>query len=198
VSGSSLRRNELRAVGNVAERIAEIVVLAEDLSQGNFVRHYLIRAGQESRSIRMRLAPSGRGSGEQYVRERYAIEVALYRNRSSSRKAALVLGIDADVGAVAEREVQLRASLTKAGEEDRGLTDRIALLIAKRNIETWILCLSGEQVDETTDYKRRAAVSDKIRASAEILFDWSRMNYAVPPRCVPSLRRALVEVRRIG
>jgi hypothetical protein len=183
--------------GNVAERIAEIVILAEDLSQGNFVRRYLIRAGQENRHIRMHLPQSGRGSGEQYVRQQYSTEVEYYRVRSASRSAALVVAIDADVREVIERNVQLRASLANMRQEDRRPTEKIALLIPRRNIETWILCLSGEDVNEITDYKNWDGVTGKITASARTLFDWSRINFPVPAHCVPSLRLALMEVRRI-
>jgi hypothetical protein len=33
--------------------------------------------------------------------------------------------------------------------------EQIAQLVPKPNIETWILCLNGQAVDEDTDYKRR-------------------------------------------
>lgn len=180
------------------ERIAEVVVLAEDLNQGNFARRYLIRAGHDARKVAVRLAPPGKGSGEQYVREHYPIEVKYYRHRSSSRSAALLVTIDADVGAVADREAELAASLARGGEAPRQPADAISLLIPKRNIETWVLCLSNEVVDEVTDYKGRKDIQQKIRPAAEIFFDWSRANFVVPTHCVPSLRRGLTEVRRLG
>ena len=121
------------AAGNVVERIAEIDVLAEDLRQANLVRHYLIRCGHHQRSILLRLAlrgkgsgeqgeagEQGKGSGEQYVRERYAIEVAYCRHRLHFRKAALATVLDADTGSVEEHERELTTALAAADEGNEG------------------------------------------------------------------------------
>lgn len=190
-------RSGSRAAGNVVERIAEIVVLGEDLRQCNLARHYLIRRGHNWRNIRVLRAPPGKGSGEQYVRERYPIEVAYYWNRSSFRKAALIVVIDADTGNPEEHERELDGSLTSKSEGKRKISETIALLIPKRNVETWVLCLSGELVDEATDYKGRACIDPLIKSAAATLHEWSRDGLAVPNHCVPSLRKGLTEVRRI-
>jgi len=182
----------------VIERIAEIVVLAEDLRQANFVRHYLIRCGHHSRSIVVRIAPQGRGSGEQYVRERYPVEVAYYRHRSYLRKAALAAALDADTGSVQEHERELEAALVAAGQARRDAVEAIAVIIPKRNIETWILCLSGEVVDEGMNYKGRSGIDGMIKSAAGTLYDWSRAGAVVPTLCVPSLHKGLGEVRRLG
>lgn len=179
------------------ERIAEIIILAEDLTQGNFVRRYLERANQDPRRIRLRIAPAGRGSAEQYVRECYSTEVTYYRERAASRSAALVVAIDADASEVADRERELEEALVAEQQPRRQPDEAIALLIPKRNIETWILCLCKEQVDEVTDYKTRV-VSRQIALAAKVFYDWSRPNYVVPGACVPSLRRGLTEIRRVG
>jgi hypothetical protein len=97
----------------------------------------LIRLGHHTRTIKARPAPAGRGSGEQYVRERYPVEVGYYRDRSSHRKAALVVGIDADVGSVAEHKRELDDALKREGRDERKPGEAIALLVPKRNIETW-------------------------------------------------------------
>jgi hypothetical protein len=182
----------------VVERIAEIVVLGEDLRQGNFVRHYLKRDGHNPRNIRLEISPEGYGSGEQFVRECYPEEVKYYRNRSSHRQAALAAAIDADTGSVADREQQLEEALKKAGEVKRKKSERIALLIPKRHIETWILCLTGEKVNETAKHKSASDVDQLIKEAAENFYQWSRPGYPIPARCVPSLSRGLGEIRRIG
>ncbi len=182
----------------MAERIAELVVLAEDLRQGNFGWHYLKRAGHNYRQIRLEISPPGRGSGEQYVRERYPAEVKYYRSRSHSRSAALVVATDADMRTVAACEQRLERALLAAREVKRGDNERIGLLIPKRHIETWILCLSDESVNEGTDYKRaRPDAGDKVKSSANRFFDLSRTAAEVPPECIPSLRRGLKEIRRL-
>lgn len=139
-------------VGNVSDRIAEVVIVAEDLRQSNFVRRYLKRA-DTSRQVRVVPPPTGKGSGEQFVRESYPTELSYYRSRAHHRRAALVIAIDADTGTVETRERQLEEALKGAEEDARRSSESIALLIPKRNIETWILCLTGDSVNETTDYK---------------------------------------------
>jgi hypothetical protein len=186
-----------RAAGNVVERIAETVVLAEDLRQGNFLRHYLIRCGQHSRRIVLRLSQRGRGSGEQYVRERYPIEVAYYRQRSHARSAALAVVLDADSGTVEQHERELADSLQASNQRQREDGEAIALIIPKRNIETWLLCLSGEPVTEAENHKGQPRIDSLIKSAAGTFYEWNRDRANVPAPCVPSLRRGLDEARRI-
>jgi hypothetical protein len=181
----------------VTDRNAEVIVLAEDLSQFNFTRRYLLQKGYNPHKIHPHLAPPGQGSAEQYVRERYPKEVRLHRSRSSHTGAALVVAVDADIKTVVQRENELETALESAGEHGRGPDEVIVLLIPKRHIETWILCLLGEHVDEVTDYKSRRDVHQQIKPAALTFYEWSRPHYPVPNHCVESLRRGLREVRRI-
>ncbi len=180
----------------MADRIAELIILAEDLPQANFARRYLQRAAGH-RNPKVKIAPSGRGSGEQFVRENYPIEMAYYRQRSHHRKAALVVVIDADVKSIKDRQSELETALKEAGEPPRKTTEVVALLVPKRNVETWILCLTREPVDEITDYSNRD-LNDLTKEAAEVFYQWSRPNYTVPESCVPSLKQGLQEIRRIG
>jgi hypothetical protein len=182
----------------VVERIAEIVVLGEDSMQINFATHYLKQDGHSYRNVRLEISAKGRGSGEQFVREHYPEEVKYYRNRSSRRKAALIAAIDADTGSVADRERQLDEALIEAGENERENSEKIALLIPKRHIETSILCLTAENVDEAQDYHDVKVIAKQIKDAATTFYDWSRTGFAIPARCVPSLSRGLGEIRRIG
>ena len=69
-------------------------------------------------------------------------------------------------------------------------------LIPRRHIETWILCLTGEDVNETTDYHGRE-VDGQIKTAASTLFGWSRPSTEPPERCVHSLHLAMPDVRRL-
>ena len=177
------------------------MVLVEDQAQEGFVRRYLLRCGHNDNSIRVEKAPKARGAGEHWVRERYCIEVAHYRNRRQHRSAALVVVIDADTRTVAERERELSEALSQSDEAGRQQADAVALLIPKRHIETWILCLCGQSVSEEFDYKRshdpQHDVTGKIKAASETFFYWSRENLSPPGHCPDSLRRGLREIRRI-
>jgi hypothetical protein len=168
-------------------RASQVIVLAEDRRHQNFVRRYLYRVGYERHDIRLEDLPNGRGCGEQWVRERYAKAVARFRARRA--RTALVVVVDADTHSVTDRLGQLPGN--------RSPEEAIAILIPKRHIETWILCLNGGTVNEESDY-RAQAIDHLIKPAALAVWAWAR-NAAttVPLRCVESLRTALAELRRI-
>jgi hypothetical protein len=70
-------------------------------------------------------------------------------------------------------------------------------LVPRRNIETWILCLTGEKVDEDTDYKRRTAVDELIKPVSGTFFEWSRPNAQIPSHCVDSIKAGIHEIKRL-
>jgi hypothetical protein len=165
------------------------MVLAEDTRHRNFVRKYLKRRRYDG-EIRFENPPSGRGCGEQWVRENYARAVGAYRARSSKAKTALIVVIDADTNEVSRRVRQFKDAL---GNDPRKDDETIVHLIPKRNIETWILHLNGEQVDEETDHHNRE-VDGMILTAAAVFLEWT----AQPPTdCLPSLSAAIQETQRL-
>lgn len=172
-----------------------VLVLAEDQRHQSFVRRYLYRLGYSYHEVHAEPMPSGRGCAEQWVRQRYAKVVAEYRSRFA--RTALVVAIDADKGSVDERARQLRDALTEAQLPQRTAEERISHLIPKRNVETWILCLAGEKVDEDTDHRHAPGIDERIKAAAETFYECTRKNVTVPGHCVPSLQSAIPEVRRL-
>ena len=178
----------------MAERIAEIVILAEDLAQANLIRRYLQRCGHGP----FRTVLCERGSGEQHVRTRYPAELSAYRRNAAKRRSALAVVIDADTNTVTERESELSAALQQAGEPRREDHEAVSLLIPKRNIETWMLCLNGEAVDELTDYSKRRDTFRLTKGAAATLYSWTRPNAQLPANCVASLRSGIREIRRIA
>ena len=178
-------------------RPSQVAVLAEDDRHQGFVRRYLYRLGHSRHDIRFEPLPSGRGCGEQWVRERYAQAVRAYRARSARAGTALIIAIDADAGDADRRLRQLREALEQAGLATRTDGEAIVHLIPKWSVETWILCLSGRQVDEITDYSQEGDVDRLIPTAALTFFEWTRVNATPPARCVPSLLSAIPEVRRL-
>jgi hypothetical protein len=77
-------------------RPSQVVVLVEDERQQRFVRRYLYRVGYSTHDIRFDPLPAGRGSGAQWVLNRYTEAVMAYRSRSARAMTALVVAIDAD------------------------------------------------------------------------------------------------------
>jgi hypothetical protein len=176
-------------------RVSQVVVLVEDERQQRFVRSYLKQLNYTSRDIRFEPLAGGRGSGEAWVRARYALNVKAYRARATRARTSLVVAIDADTEDVARRTRQLEDSLSAEGLSPRTIQERIIHLIPKRNIETWIL--NGNSVDEETDFRRAPGVDDQIAVAAQALFDWTRPTAVPPPHCVPSLRSVIDELRRL-
>jgi hypothetical protein len=76
--------------------------------------------------------------------------------------------IDADTSSVNDRLLQLKQSLTQNGKPGRAADERIVLLSPKRNIETWIFHLLGNDVNEEDDYKNRVSSSDLKKSVAAL------------------------------
>ena len=177
---------------------SEVIVLAEDSRQQQLIRRYLRRCGLEQRMIRLVPCPEGSGSGEQWVREQFPVEVKAYRNRCRRAKTALIVIIDADNFSVSERKAQFNRKLDEAQIDCILPAEQIARLVSRRNIETWILCLNGRNVHEGTDYSRIAEDWAKlVRLAAIMLYEWTRPNAQLPVNCIPSLQRGVGELKNL-
>ena len=159
-----------------------------------------MRQGIEDRRIRLRISPGGRGSGEQFVRRRYAEELLGYRERRYRIYTALLVLIDADQYGVEERLQHLRNAASAFNVDDRFAGERIAVFVPKRTVETWIRCLLGREVDEVADYSDdRELCGRQTKPAALVLFDWARRQESLPVHCPDSLRRAIRdEIPRIA
>ena len=176
---------------------SEVIVLVEDNRQQQIIRRYLRRIGLETHAMRFMLPLSG--SGEQWVREQFPVELTAYRRRSARAETKLIAVIDADNFTPPERLAQLDQKLRVDGVDlIRMDVEQVARLIPRRNIETWILCLNAVEVNEETDCKRtRNDWTELIRPAAEMLYAWTRPNTLVPENCIPSLQHGVAELRRL-
>ena len=182
----------------VVAKPSQIILLLEDALHERFIYRYLRKLGYGRHLMRFARSPSGVGSAEQRVRERFALEVRACTRRQA--KTTLIVLVDADTHTVQERIAQFDSSLREAGiPMIPDNTRRIARLVPKRNIETWILCLFDVQVNEETDYKhRRENWTEMVRAAALTLHTWTRPNAVVPPSYVDSLWSGMAELQKIG
>lgn len=112
--------------------------------------------------------------------------------------------IDADLKSVDDRLGDLDEALVAAGQKpiDRS-RDKIARLIPKRNVETWILALCqsriGVIVDEISDYKKIKTQDEwtaLIPATAATLSALVGRSATVPENLLDSLKRAIIEIPR--
>jgi hypothetical protein len=175
-----------------------VVVIVEDERQKMLVYRYLRKNGLSPRQIRPVTSPSGQGSAEQWVRSTYSDEVKAHRIRCAGATAALIVMIDADAHSVQERLTQLDQALQENGVQRIRSAEQIVRLVPKRNVETWILCLTEQTVGEVTDYKGgRDNRNELIPGASETLFQWTRTNAVLPVHCIDSLRRGVSELNRL-
>lgn len=172
------------------DNYTQVVVLCEDRQHWVFAYRFLTQSGIHGRRIRARVSPSGHGSGEQFVREQYPIEVKEQRKRAARLNSALIVIQDCDVRPLEERRSTLELSAA------RGPNDRIALLFPKRNIETWINFLTdGEAVDEVDSYPKLRGREADCHDAADRLA--AKNEYRLSADVPSSLRAACPEIRRI-
>jgi hypothetical protein len=177
-----------------------VIVLGEDQHHEMLVYKYLRRRGLEPRDIRIRTCPSGQESANGWVLSNFAAETREYRKRQAARgETALTVMIDADDRTVEKRLAQLDQALANGREKKIRKHERIVRLVPKRNVETWILCLtSGRELNEDTDYKRgKHKWHDLIPTAAGALREWTRPKAALPAHCVSSLRVGVQELKRL-
>jgi hypothetical protein len=194
----------------------DVVVLCEDVQAWVFCLRALVAAGHDRRRIRVVPYPAlaiGSGAaqegrrvhacGSQHVRERFPAELQLVRRRASSHRASLVVHIDVDNPApdgrtVDDRLTELDDACDAAGVLRRGPNDPVAVLVPRRNIETWIYFYRNERhpVDEHSEYPKLDGHESDAAPAAEAFVADARRKPA--PGDVPdALRRGLTEFRRV-
>ena len=175
---------------------SQVIVVVEDERQKMLIYRYLKKHGLRTR---IESSPSGKGSAENWVQKRFPKEVIAYRVRQAKTATALIVVIDADARTVQERINQLDQTLKDAKKKTVDpKSEKVARLVPKRNIETWILCLNGHEVDEMSDYKNtRGDWTKLIPQAAEGLVQWTRPRAKLPNHCVASLRSGISELNRL-
>jgi hypothetical protein len=150
-------------------RKVRLALICEDSAQETFVRRFLNRAGWSTRDMRVQKAPPGKGAGEQFVRERFPIELSAYRSKRYQDGQALVVIIDGDNIGRLERCRQIEEACCKAGVDPRQMEERVAIFVPTWNVETWFAYLDGETVDEgRSDYSRLPRPRDCQRHVKEL------------------------------
>ena len=135
-------------------KYTQMLILCEDRKQKVLARHFFIHGGIEKRRIRSKIAPHGKGAGEQFVRENYAAEVTTLRSKNYLNVGLVVL-IDADPGNDPDFRInELDDQLADKNIERRAIDEKVAIFVPKRNIETWIHYLKNPPVNEIDAYPK--------------------------------------------
>jgi hypothetical protein len=116
----------------------------------------------------------------------------------------LLVHVDADTRTVAERHSHLAAALAESRQSPRGEREAIAVLVPKRNIETWVYALDeglaskhGVTLDEETDF-RKLERQRACASAAAVFADHARQNTRPDAATeVPSPLDGLKEFRRL-
>ncbi|MDR1971612.1 MAG: hypothetical protein LBQ46_06790 [Treponema sp.] len=175
-------------------------ILCEDSQSACFIRRFLKKRHIGRKDIREEISPAGQGCGEQWVRQQYPGELTNIRKH----KGYLIVCTDADRATVLERIQALDAECRKIGVPARTEDDAAALIIPKRNIETWIKYLHGTAVNEDDDYAPPTHAADKTKCekAVQTLDEYCRQLRQNPPQlpALPlpdSLQRACLEAKRV-
>lgn len=136
-------------------RRVELVLLCEDTQHEAFLRRFLTAMGWPMRRLRVEKAPAAGGSAEQFVRERFPIELDAYRRRRGQVGIALAVMQDGDAHGRAGRLGAFAEACKAAEIPARQADDRVAIFVPTWNIESWLAYFDGTNVDETKrDYPR--------------------------------------------
>lgn len=152
-------------------------VLCEDKLSQCYIRRFLMAQGISGRKIIMLQLPA-RGCGEQYVRCQFPKYLTTLRSRNFLSNV-LVVSIDADTKSCTERNGQLDEMCRAVGVSERSKVDKVLVFIPKRNIETWVKCFDGENVDEIQDYAHflRGHESDCSSAADKMSEEFSNPSF---------------------
>ena len=176
----------------------DVVILAEDVRHRKLLRKYLRRRGYSHHKIRdCPWFPKFQTPCLSFVKVEYPLQVQALRDKAHRVNAALLTMVDADEKTVEQRIEELDALLIADGKVRRANNENIAIVVARRNVETWLFFLADNEVDEETNYKPRcASFKDGEIALNFAHLLWPRSE--LPPDCPPSLRHACeIELPRL-
>ncbi len=168
-------------------------VLCEDTQHATFAHRVLKGLKVQAHDIRIIKNPGGEGAGEQFVRERYSQELEAHRVAKARRRAVLLVVIDADTRTVAATKQQLAEALEAGGQPARGPEEAVAILVPRRNIETWLHALEdGGGASEETRYTKRRKCESECQTAVDRFLALLRRGAEAP--ALPSLAEAVREM----
>jgi hypothetical protein len=154
----------------MSKQSSQVIILCEDTQQETFVRRFLKIASRiEGKALRVVKNPSGKGSGEQFVRKQFPIELKTFRRRAAKAKTDLIVVIDADTSTISQINQKLNTACSEQNINERQKNERVSFIIPKRNIETWIHYLDGKITNEESVYPKLQIESD-CQISVEHLY----------------------------
>jgi hypothetical protein len=188
-------------MGAVSRRKVEIVLLCEGEADDMFVRRVLMKRGWDKEKIRVQRLPKPERAGEQFVRERFPVELRAMRARHVGQ--ALIVMIDGDKVGVEQRNRQLADACRAANVEPVTPDDPVAILVPSRHIETWFAYLDGHEVNEGRDYKQQSRHPGKQVCNGYVeellrMCDRGRLRGPAPPSLVAACEEFTGLMTKLG
>lgn len=175
----------------MSKRKVTLTIICEDTQHECFARRFLSGMGWDKRGLRIVKSPSGRGSGEQWVRQKYAEELKSFRKRHV--EYAFISILDGDAHGVLGRIQQFDNSCGELGIPHRQPDDKAAIIVPTRSIETWISYLMGKQIEEDSTYPKLRCESECYPAVEKLLSLCKTTG--LPENAPSSLKAACVEFK---
>ena len=125
---------------------SKITVLCEDKQHATFIRIFLKKRNRKIYAV----SRTDAGAGEQFVRDNYPAQLDAIRKHGG----ILVVMIDGDNYSIEQRQKQMDEACKRKDVSPRKPSDKVAVFVPMRNIETWLAYLDGEDVNETDTYPR--------------------------------------------
>ena len=172
-----------------------VTVLVEDRALERLARGILLLLGCQRRDISVEGYPVGHGSAKQWVEKEFPRVVKEYRGKGREQ-VALLVATEADQQTITQRLNCLATTLADEKLPARDDHERIALWIPKWNVETWILSLLGNDIDEDHNYKHKVKKPD-YKALAEAFVTRMRDFHNRETESLPSLEIAFKETSRM-
>ncbi len=175
-------------------RKVTLVVVCEDILHATFVRAFLYRRGFTRHQLTFRTAPHGAGDAKQHVCQELCRELTALRRFARSGRGLLVI-VDADNLAVAERRRWVQEACRASGVDPPGESEAVFTIVPKWEIENWLAYSRHERVDEQCNsydkYRgRESAIYPLVEALAD-LCDQQQL-----PDAPPSLIEACADYAR--
>lgn len=161
-------------------RSVRVVLLCEDKQHEVFVRRFLKAGGWIVRDLTPVVSPAGRGSAEQFVRERFPRELKELRSRGSEQ-VYLIVVVDGDASGVRARKASLSKACTEQGVAPPRDSDNVLVCVPTWNIERWLAYLAGDSVEESRRDYPHLTKEGNCMPMVKTLVDMCRKRYLRKP-----------------
>ena len=171
-----------------------MVVLCEDDLHKRFLMRWL--AHRNIQLVDAEVAPSSKGSGSAYVKNRFQLFVKKAKQKANQAGLGFIVVLDGDNVGFAAQKLDLEKRIDTDETLKSTFERRIAALIPTWSIDTWVLAICGSEIIEitkTTDQTKRSIDDEKVRQAA-LNFDSYRR---VLPAHLPAMVDAQLELRKL-